>query len=110
METTPKYFLIHAQTNTVVASFAEYNMANNCRNSLNNKSEYVVKRISTERQMNAVKFIVNQIDVKFKGDINLFDDCKIFISMYLDDAIKDREFWRKNTGVDTAEDFMSYIF
>jgi hypothetical protein len=41
---------------------------------------------STGKQRAAVKFCEHMLNVTFDGDINSFNDCNMFLGMYLDDA------------------------
>ena len=41
---------------------------------------------STENQRKAVRFVESVLNVEFEGSIADFDDCRIFLSEYLDTA------------------------
>ena len=41
---------------------------------------------STAKQRAAVKFCEHMLNVTFDGDIKNFNDCNVFLGMYLDEA------------------------
>lgn len=43
-------------------------------------------RKSTEKQRSAVKYCELWLHIEFDGDINNFNDCSLFLSIYLEEA------------------------
>ena len=43
-------------------------------------------RKSTEKQQSAVKYCELWLYIEFDGDINNFNDCSLFLSIYLEEA------------------------
>ena len=53
------------------------------------RNDWTVRLIdskSTHKQREAVRFCEQMLDIKFLGNINSFDQCSNFLSMYLDHA------------------------
>lgn len=59
-------------------------------------------RKSTERQQAAVRYCEQWLYVEFDGDINNFDDCSLFLSVYLEDA--------KQEEMELSCEFEAYIW
>ena len=43
-------------------------------------------RKSTEKQHSAVRYCEQWLYIDFDGDINSFDDCSLFLNIYLEEA------------------------
>lgn len=53
-------------------------------------------RKSTKRQQAAVRYCKNWLCIEFNLNINSFDDCSLFLSIYLDEAKEaERENYRE---------------
>lgn len=59
-------------------------------------------RKSTERQQKAVRYCEQWLYVEFDGNINSFDDCSLFLGIYLEDA--------KQTEMELSCEFEAYIW
>lgn len=59
-------------------------------------------RKSTARQQLAVAYCENWLYIEFNGDINSFNDCSTFLSIYLEDA--------KRAEMELACEFEAYIW
>ena len=57
---------------------------------------------STERQQAAVRYCEQWLYVEFDGDINSFDDCSLFLDIYLEDA--------KQTERELVCEFEAYLW
>ena len=57
------------------------------RDGVSNKNlDSYLRRESTDPQRWGVRFSESVLDVQFNGDLNSFDDCRDFLSKYLDQA------------------------
>lgn len=57
------------------------------RDGVSNKNlDSYLRRESTDPQRWGVRFAESVLDVQFNGDLNSFDDCRDFLSKYLDQA------------------------
>ena len=52
----------------------------------NKNLDSYLRRESTDPQRWGVRFAESVLDVQFNGDLNSFDDCRDFLSKYLDQA------------------------
>lgn len=81
------YTVFDSQQNTV-ASFKSYTNAVGFK-MLAGRPDWTIKesiRPSTENQQKAVRFVESVLNVEFEGSIADFEDCRIFLSKYLDVA------------------------
>lgn len=59
-------------------------------------------RKSTKKQQAAVRYCEQWLYVEFDGDINNFDDCSLFLDIYLENA--------KQTEMELSCEFEAYIW
>ena len=59
-------------------------------------------RKSTEKQQSAVRYCEQWLYIESDGDINSFDDCSLFLSIYLEEA--------KQTEMEITCEFEAYIW
>lgn len=59
-------------------------------------------RKSTAKQQAAVRYCEEWLCIEFDGDINNFNDCSLFLSIYLEDA--------KQAALELSCEFESYIW
>lgn len=59
-------------------------------------------RKSTAKQQAAVRYCEEWLCIEFDGDINNFNDCSLFLSIYLDDA--------KQAALELSCEFEAYIW
>lgn len=59
-------------------------------------------RKSTEKQRSAVEYCELWLYIKFDGDINSFNDCSLFLSIYLEEA--------KQTEMELRCEYEAYIW
>lgn len=74
--------------NNIIATFKSYTNAVGFK-MLAGRPDWTIKesiRPSTENQQKAVRFIESVLNVEFEGSITDFEDCRIFLSEYLDIA------------------------
>ena len=57
---------------------------------------------STLKQKEAIEFCEHWLYITFEGNIESFDDCSYFLSIYLDDA--------KQTKMELSAEYNSYIW
>ena len=74
--------------NNNIATFKSYTNAVGFK-MLAGRPDWTIKesiRPSTENQQKAVRFVESVLNVEFKGSITDFEDCRVFLSKYLDVA------------------------
>lgn len=59
-------------------------------------------RKSTAKQQAAVRYCEEWLCIEFDGDINNFNDCSLFLSIYLEDA--------KQAALELSCEFEAYIW
>lgn len=59
-------------------------------------------RKSTEKQQSAVRYCEQWLYIEFDGDINSFDDCSLFLSIYLEEA--------KQTEMEIGCEYEAYLW
>ena len=84
-------YKVYDRTHNVVACFRLLEEARKYKEALGRSDWYIPSRKSTPRQRAAVEWcqsIFEQLNnpQPFKGNINLFDDCSNYLSVYLDGA------------------------
>lgn len=57
---------------------------------------------STKRQQAAVRYCEQWLYIEFDGDINSFEDCSLFLSIYLEEA--------KQTEMELSCEFTAYLW
>lgn len=57
---------------------------------------------STEKQQAAVRYCEQWLYIEFEGDINSFEDCSLFLGIYLEDA--------KQTEMGLSCEFAAYFW
>ena len=83
-------YIVRNKLGNVIAKFYSYKAASEFK-VCNGKEDWSISRIinyrqSTKKQKNAVAFCLNFIDVEFEGNIDSFQDCSNFLSLYLESA------------------------
>ena len=74
--------------NNIIATFKSYTNAVGFK-MLAGRPDWTIKESvisSTENQQKAVRFVESVLNVEFEGSIADFEDCRIFLSEYLDAA------------------------
>ena len=74
--------------NNIIATFKSYTNAVGFK-MLSGRPDWTIKESiipSTENQRRAISFVESVLDIDFEGNALDFDDCRIFLSKYLDVA------------------------